>query len=216
MINFIKNLLVAKSAEAATVSEPPKSIDPLPEPTPPERDMTSFPVLRQFYEKNKEHCELLIKECALYKLNPEHLARIIRAESAFKEKVKAKTSTASGYFQFIKSTWAAMYKKYGQYIPKNDPFHGPSNIIAGVLFTKDNVEYLKNVLGHRDVTVRMMYLAHFSGVAKAAKVIQLLAKSSKATIYDAYSSKEIAANRSLFQSESLATFYMRLTDKVAK
>ncbi len=85
-------------------------------------------------------------------------------ESGFDPNAKASTSSASGLFQFIKSTWKAMLKKYG---PKYDidsltsPYDPMANAIMGAEYIKENTKALKGV--RKDVGLTDLYMAHFLG-----------------------------------------------------
>lgn len=118
------------------------------------------------------------------------------AESSFNPTAKAKTSSATGLYQFIESTWLNMVKKHGdkfglgEYADKiemkngkavctsdcdrkdilalrNDP--AISALMAGV-FTAENQTHLeKNTKG--DVGATELYFAHFMGASGAAKFL---------------------------------------------
>ena len=118
------------------------------------------------------------------------------AESSFNPTAKAKTSSATGLYQFIESTWLNMVKKHGdkfglgEYADKiemkngkavctsdcdrrdilalrNDP--AISALMAGV-FTAENQTHLeKNTQG--DVGATELYFAHFMGASGAAKFL---------------------------------------------
>lgn len=144
------------------------------------------------------------------------LFAIAKVESALKPNARARTSSAGGLFQFIDSTWAGMVRKYGpQYgITLGDKMNPRANAIMGALFTRDNAIALKNSLG-REPNLREMYLAHFSGVGKALKVLKMLESNPNAHVSSVYSAKEIRANRGILKG-SLKSSFNRLTDKVVK
>jgi hypothetical protein len=119
-----------------------------------------------------------------------------RAESSFNPAAKAKTSTASGLYQFIESTWLQTVKKHGGEFGlgdvadkieikngracvtdcgdrkdilalRNDPT--VAALMAGA-FTADNKAYLeKNTQGRVGPTE--MYFAHFMGANGAAEFL---------------------------------------------
>jgi len=117
-----------------------------------------------------------------------------KQESSFNATAKAGTSSASGLFQFIESTWLSAVKKYGEdfglgnYADKissdgkvadaaarreilklrNDP-EIASNLVAAM--TKDNADYLKTSLGNK-VGETDLYLAHFLGLNGAEKFLK--------------------------------------------
>lgn len=95
-----------------------------------------------------------------------------KIESGDRPYVKAASSSASGLYQFIKSTWMAEGGKWG-----NDPakaFGGltPSTeeqLVRAQTFTAKNAEYLKRQ--GLPVNKASLYAAHFFGAGTAAKVI---------------------------------------------
>lgn len=127
-----------------------------------------------------------------------YLLEQAQAESNFDADVKAKTSSATGLFQFIEQTWLEMvakhgYKhglgKYGQEIafsPKNGRVSVSSSKMKQEIlelrkdpeiaskmaaeFAKDNRDYLMRET-KSDVGSTEMYLAHFLGAGSAAKFI---------------------------------------------
>lgn len=125
-----------------------------------------------------------------------YLMEQAQAESNFDTDVKAKTSSATGLFQFIDNTWLEMVAKhgykhglgnYGQEISmengrinvsspemrkeilelRKDP-EIASNMAAE--FAKDNHDYLARKT-ERDIGSTEMYLAHFLGAGQASKFI---------------------------------------------
>ena len=85
-------------------------------------------------------------------------------ESGFNPTIKAKTSSATGLYQFIDSTWNGMVQKYGQQFgikpgDRTDPY---AQAVMGALYTKDNGDLIKGVLG-RDANPTELYMGHFLG-----------------------------------------------------
>ncbi|MGM0421842.1 MAG: transglycosylase SLT domain-containing protein [Pseudomonadota bacterium] len=127
-----------------------------------------------------------------------YLLEQAQAESNFKPEVKAKTSSATGLFQFIDNTWLEMVAKHGykhglgQYGQEISYTPGSGKIkvsspemkqeilelrkdpdIASKMaaeFAKDNQEYLERKT-KREVGSTEMYLAHFLGAGQASKFI---------------------------------------------
>lgn len=91
------------------------------------------------------------------------LSRIMRAESSGDIYAKNRNSTATGLFQFIKSTWEA----YGQGANIYDP---RAQCDAVVRFTMDNARVLRSTLG-REPNEGEYYLAHFAGPQGARSVL---------------------------------------------
>ena len=128
----------------------------------------------------------------------QYLVDTAARESGFRASVKAKTSSASGLFQFIESTWLQMVKekggdyglqKYakhinktdqGRYFVKDDKMRreilnlrndaGTASLMAGA-FTQMNAEALSERVGRRP-TPGELYIAHFLGAGNGGKLIQ--------------------------------------------
>lgn len=130
-----------------------------------------------------------------------YLLEQAQAESNFNADVKAKTSSATGLYQFIDRTWLETVAKhgykhglgqYGQHI-NYDPGRGKVSVsdpqmkkeilelrkdpeIASKMaaeFAKDNRDYLAAKTG-ADIGSTEMYLAHFLGAGGAAKFINAM------------------------------------------
>lgn len=148
------------------------------------------------------------------------------AESGFNAAAKSATSSATGLFQFIDSTWLTMVKEYGpkyglgayanQIEMKNGkPCVENCNVKQAILnlrknpeisalmageMTADNKEYLE---AHTDGTVGKteMYLAHFLGAGGAAKFLNTRDDNGSMTAAAAFP-REAKANRSIFYDKS--------------
>ena len=85
-------------------------------------------------------------------------------ESGFNPTIKAKTSSATGLYQFIDSTWKGMVSKYGQKygITEKDRLNPTAQAIMGAMYTKDNGSIIKSVLG-REANPTELYMGHFLG-----------------------------------------------------
>lgn len=121
-----------------------------------------------------------------------------RQESSFNPTAKAKTSSASGLFQFIESTWLSTVKTYGEQFGMGDlaakiSIDGKGNPkvadaatrqqilklrenpeVAATFtaaLTKDNADFLENSLGNK-VGENELYLAHFLGLNGANKFLK--------------------------------------------
>lgn len=108
------------------------------------------------------------------------LFKMARVESDFRPEAKAGTSSATGLFQFIDSTWLQMLDKHG-------PAHGirPQSreqalqlrkdpAIASLMAARhmaDNVAALERSLG-RNPDETDLYLAHFLGIGGATRFLQ--------------------------------------------
>lgn len=128
----------------------------------------------------------------------QYLMDTAKRESGFRPSVKASTSSASGLFQFIESTWLQMVKEKGpefglgdvaQYITKTDNGHFQAvnsekrreilelrnnpevaALMAGA-FTQLNAESIESQIG-RKPTSGELYIAHFLGAHNGGKLIK--------------------------------------------
>jgi hypothetical protein len=127
------------------------------------------------------------------------MAAMAAVESGFDYSVKAGTSSATGLYQFISSTWNFMLKKYGakygiaQGTSANDP---RANALMGAEYLKESVNALEGKIG-RPVTDTDIYFAHFLGPGGAKKFLTADPNAIAAQIMP----KEAAANRSIFFSK---------------
>lgn len=111
-------------------------------------------------------------------VNFAYLVQQAKAESNFNPDIKAKTSSATGLFQFINSTWLSMVEKYGdkhgidtqgktkqQILELRKDPEVAANMAAE--FAKENEQFLNNRWGG-EVGSTELYFAHFLGAPKAA------------------------------------------------
>lgn len=101
------------------------------------------------------------------------MATMAAIESGFKYSVKAGTSSATGLYQFISSTWNTMVKKYGAKYgigPGTPPTDPRANALMGAEFLKENQTALSSVV-KRKLTDTDLYIAHFMGAAGAKKFL---------------------------------------------
>ncbi len=173
----------------------------------------------------------------------DYLVKTAARESSFDEDAKAKTSSASGLFQFIESTWLETMKEAG-------PLHGLSkysdqitrtrsgkyrvddpqirkeilalrdnaeiaSLMAGA-FTEKNANYLTGKLG-RQPNDGELYIAHFLGASGANKLITL-AENNPNLSADSVFTRQAKANQSIFYNQdgsakSVADVYANLVSK---
>ncbi len=127
-------------------------------------------------------------------VNFSYLVQQAGVESSFNPKAKAKTSSASGLYQFIDSTWLSMVKKYGDKYGmgdladkigkggkvsshavkkeilklRNDPDKAAA---LAAEFAGENERYLKSNWGG-EVGSTELYLAHFMGAGGAGAFLK--------------------------------------------
>jgi hypothetical protein len=135
-------------------------------------------------------------------ISDQQLSKIIQIESAGRPTVKAPTSSATGLFQFIDSTWMAMVRKYKPEWLTNrtkrqvldmrkDPV---KSIEMGARFTEENARALGRGWQEGD-----LYLAHFLGIAGAKKLFRA---SPSAACEPLVGAAAVRANRSILQGKT--------------
>lgn len=113
---------------------------------------------------------------ALVDFNIEDMLVIIGMESNYDYTIKASTSSATGWFQFLNATWDEMVSKHGRkYGIVNDAKRSSrldprANALMGIEFTKGNQRYLKSKTGFMP-NITDTYIAHFLGMGTAVKFI---------------------------------------------
>lgn len=141
------------------------------------------------------------------------------AESSFNPNAKARTSSATGLFQFIDSTWMGMVRDFGdkyglsKYADKIDSNGRVDNAkdrreilnlrkdpeIASYMaaeFAQKNQNYLEQNVGG-DIGSTELYLAHFLGAGGAAGFLKSMKKSPNMAAADIFP-REARANRGVF------------------
>lgn len=96
-----------------------------------------------------------------------------RIESANRPYVKARTSSASGLYQFIRSTWRGEGGQWGPDMSKAFGGLRPSveeQLARAKTFTAKNADYLRSQ--GIPINRASLYAAHFFGAGTAAKVIK--------------------------------------------
>ncbi len=162
---------------------------------------------------------LLLAVAKMTGVDPKVLVNMAAIESGFNPLAKAGTSSATGLFQFINSTWNQQLrehgKKYGIAIgtPATD---ARANALMGAEFIKSNMEYLKRSI-KRPLTNTDVYLAHFLGPAGAAKFLSMDPNTPAASVMP----KEAQANYNVFFDRSgrmrtAGEIYAHFTKKMEK
>lgn len=140
----------------------------------------------------------LKKAAAATGVDFQYLVDTAKRESGFRASVKAPTSSASGLFQFIESTWLQMVKEKGPELGLKDVAAQISKTSSGKYrvensetrkeilelrnkpeiaalmagaFTKINAETIEAKIG-RKPTSGELYIAHFLGAHNGSKLIQ--------------------------------------------
>jgi hypothetical protein len=171
----------------------------------------------------------------------EYLVKTAQRESAMNPAAKARTSSATGLFQFIESTWLETMKidgpalglsRYADQIEvskgryrvtdpearaeilalREDP--EIASLMAGAL-TRRNATYLQDRIG-RVPNAGELYIAHFMGAHGAASLIELATARPDASAA-AHFPRHASANRSIFYEKgeelTVAAVYADLVSK---
>lgn len=134
------------------------------------------------------------------------LATFASIESNFDYTVKASTSSATGWFQFLDKTWDGMLDQtYGKYnLRDNDKrslrLDPRANALMGAEFLKDNARVLRAAL-KREPTDTELYAAHFFGAGTAAKFLTTNPATYGAELFP----KQAAANVGIFYARDKKT-----------
>lgn len=130
-------------------------------------------------------------------IDPNYYNRLSEIESNNNSQARSKTSSASGKFQFIKSTWEGLVKKHGLPYTLEDRFDPEKSKRVAELYTQENANYLKNKLGITPTNTDL-YAAHFMGVGGASKLLSTLKQNPNASAYDVATTAQINANKPIF------------------
>lgn len=160
----------------------------------------------------------------------DYLAKTAQRESSFNPQAKARTSSATGLFQFIESTWLGVVRENGERFGLDDEAAAIRSTGRGRLqvadpqmrdhilslrsdpdvaalmagaFTEDNADYLRKAIG-RDPSEGELYIAHFLGAGGAAKMISLAESRPTDRAADHFPAAA-RANRSIFYKGGTAS-----------
>jgi hypothetical protein len=159
-----------------------------------------------------------------------YLLATAQIESGLRPEIKAKTSSATGLFQFIEQTWLATMKQsgaefgYGRYANAIEKLPSGRHVVkdpalraeilnlrkdpsanaamAGAL-TRSNAARLRGKLG-REATDGELYMAHFLGAGGAARLISAREQNPNVRAADLFP-RAAAANRPIFYDKQGGT-----------
>lgn len=169
-----------------------------------------------------------------------YLLQQAQVESSFKADAKSSSSSATGLYQFIDSTWISMVNKYGDKyglsdyadkisdsgkvtdkLTKKEILNLRNNpeicsLMAGE-FAAENKSYLEGCVKSGDIGSTELYMAHFMGAGGAGKFLNALHKDPTASAADAFP-QAAAANKNVFytkagKEKSLAEVYAFFDNK---
>lgn len=136
--------------------------------------------------------------------DPAIMAQIAAIESGFKPEAKAKTSSATGLFQFTDSTWKEVVKKHGKKYgidSSTSPLDARANALMGAAFIKDNAEVVKSVKGG-GATAQDIYMAHFLGPGGVKSFLKGLSANPNDLAQNHVARNVPGANKDIFFSQS--------------
>jgi LAS superfamily LD-carboxypeptidase LdcB len=152
-------------------------------------------------------------------MNEQTMINFAKLESSLNPNAKAKTSSASGLFQLIDSTWKELVDKHGKKYgmppdaDKNNPFY--NSLMAGE-YAKVNLAKLK---GYKEGGVEedtALYMAHFLGLGGANKFFAQLNKSPDAPVETAVSPSSFSTNQSLMKGKTVSGLLATMDAKMDK
>jgi hypothetical protein len=117
--------------------------------------------------------DLITSAAQMVGVDPALMGTMAAIESGFKWDVKAGTSSATGLYQFITSTWNNMIRQFGpKYgIPAGtSPKDPKANALMGAEYVKQNAAILSSKL-KRPLTDTDIYAAHFLGPGGAVQLL---------------------------------------------
>ena len=110
------------------------------------------------------------KEVIKNDIDPNYYKTLAMIESSGNPNARAKTSSASGLYQFTEGTWKEYINRAGLDYTLEDRFNPEKSRKVVEYFTKNNSKYLKSKLG-KEPTSGDLYLAHFLGVGDRKSVV---------------------------------------------
>ncbi|QXN70486.1 putative endolysin [Bacillus phage vB_BspM_AgentSmith] len=154
---------------------------------------------------------------SMSEMDPELLMTVAKIESGLDPNAKAKTSSATGLFQFIASTWNEITskkgEKYGLKTGANirNPLH---NALMGAEYLKGITGGLKQYNGNGLREDIKAYLGHFLGPGGARSILKAYMANPNASMANAVSAKVFNANRSMFTGKTIAQFIASIGEKL--
>ena len=126
-----------------------------------------------------------------------YLTKLAVIESNNNPNAKAKTSSASGAYQFLESTWRGLNDKYKLGYNLNDRFDPIKSKKVADLLTKENENALRPVLG-RELNDGERYLGHFLGTQGSKELLSVYLKNPNEKVGVVVSGGALKANKSIF------------------
>jgi len=140
------------------------------------------------YNVNTDVYKAIQQASVKYGVPLDYMLAMAAQESNFNPNIKAPTSSATGLYQFISSTWKSMWKG-GDVPDPRDPF---ANADAGARYAKE----AEKILGTSDPAA--LYLGHFLGPFGAKKLINAMMSNPMTPASSVVGEKQMWANSSVF------------------
>ena len=149
--------------------------------------------------------------------DPNLLKSVAMIESSMRPNAKNPNSSATGLFQFTKSTWKYVVNKYGKTygIPNDaEPNHPYYSALLASLYMKDNLTKLGDYqsLGINDQTAA--YMIHHYGPNGAKKLIEQIRKNPNAPMSKLVSGEIYRANYNELKGKTGKDYLDYLTNKI--
>ena len=128
-------------------------------------------------------------------VDPNLMLGMAGIESSFDPNAKAKTSSASGLYQFTDGTWNEMVSKHGEKYgisPDTSPMNAKANALMGGEYLKTNMKIISK--SKPDPSNTDLYMAHFLGGSGANKLFSADPNAPAANVLP----KAAASNKSIF------------------
>ena len=129
-------------------------------------------------------------------VSPTYFEKLAKVESGNNPLAKAKTTSASGLYQFIDKTWEDTVKEMGEKYTLEDRFNPKIAQQVAEYFTEKNRVQLLPVL-NREPTDTELYMAHFLGANTGSKFLKAL-QDNPETPADTLTPAGAKANKSIF------------------
>ncbi len=133
----------------------------------------------------KSHADLFAEVSVKTGVAASELAAVAAIESSFRPWVKAKTSSATGLFQFTDRTWRVTLESYGakygldKTADRRDPL---ANALMGAEYIKENRRVLKKKMG-RYASLADVYMAHLIAPRRVAALEDINPNASMVYLY---------------------------------
>lgn len=130
----------------------------------------------------------------------DYLKKIAHIESGAEgANAKAKTSSASGLFQFTDATWAGAVKQMGKNYTPEDRFDPQKAKEVAAFFTEQNKNQLTKSMGPEfQASDTDLYMAHFLGAGGASNFLKAMKENPGRNAADIAGANAAAANPNIF------------------